>query len=296
MGSETTSPRIEGNVFIARDGVRLPLSVWGPRKNPEKIVIAAHSFGEFRDAFALIGDHLTQQNIAVWAYDQRGFGGAPHRGLWAGKDALISDFQDFIRAVSTEVEKSAPMILLGESMGAAVVIGATVRDATLNPEAIILSGPGVRKARPFRYWFNVGLWLATRVAASYVVDVPRTYDSRYADYHARRWAEDSRIIDKVRLDTYFGLIRLSDLASDLASEIRTPTLVLFGTNDSQIHPRSICALRDDLGRSGTFKVFDQGPHLMFQVREQAEILNLITSWIEAPSGLSPNGDTGFCQS
>jgi len=294
MGPAVSEPRIENGSFIARDGVVLPLTVWGPRTNPDKVVIAAHSFGEFRDAFALIGAHLAERNIAVWAYDQRGFGNAPHRGLWAGTDTMINDFQDFTQAVRTVAGPEAPHILMGESMGAAVVIGAVTRGAFPRPHALILSGPGVRENRPKRYWFNAGLWALTRVAASYEADVPRTYDDRLADYHASRWAENPKIIDKVRLDTYHGLIRLSDYASEAASEISAPTLVLFGTEDSQIHPRSICALGKRLGAGGTFRIFEGGPHLMFQVRDQNKILDLIDTWIEAPD-TNMSDDLGeFC--
>ena len=294
MGPTVTQPRIEGGHFIARDGVTLPVTVWGPRSQPEKVVIAAHSFGEFRDAFALIGEHLAEQNIAVWAYDQRGFGGAPHRGLWAGTDAMTGDFRDFTQAVRTEAGHDAPLILMGESMGAAVIIGAISAGGIERPNAMILSGPGVREDRPRRYWFNAGLWTATRVAASYEADVPRIYDDRLADYHARRWAEDPKIIDKVRLDTYYGLIRLSDFASEAASEIDTPTLVLFGTEDSQIHPKSICALSKRLGSKGTLKVFDGGPHLMFQAKDQDAVIDLIDTWVAAPGDGIADDSNRFC--
>lgn len=69
MGTQITRPRIEDDVFVTRDRTQLPVSVWGPRDNLEKIVLAAHSFDEFRNAYALIGDHLASQGIAVWAYD-----------------------------------------------------------------------------------------------------------------------------------------------------------------------------------------------------------------------------------
>ncbi len=296
MGPATTEPRIEDNTFIARDGVRLPVTVWGPRDQPDMIVIGVHSFGEFRDAFTLIGAHLAEKNIALWAYDQRGFGDGPHRGLWAGRDTLVQDFRDFVGAVSTHTGSSIPMIFMGESMGAAVVLAAMAQDDTLAPQSLILSGPGVRESRPNRYWYNVGLWLATRVASGYEVTVPRAYDDRLDDYHARRWAEDSKIIEKVRADTYFGLIRLSDLASNTADAVSVPTLVLFGTKDSQIHQNSVCALMKRLGSNGTLRVFDGAPHLMFQVREQDDVLSLMDDWLIEPSSVSQSGLNKLCVS
>ena len=294
MGPTTTDPRIDKDTFIARDGVRLPVSVWGPRQQPDQVVIGVHSFGEFRDAFDLIGAHLAKQGIALWAYDQRGFGDGPHRGRWAGKDTMVQDLQDFTGAVRAVIDADAPLVFMGESMGAAVVLAAVARDNTLDPQSLILSGPGVREDRPNRYWFNVGLWLATRVASSYEADVPRSYDDRLDDYHARRWSEDPKIINKVRLDTYFGLIRLSDLASDMAGEVNVPTLILFGTEDDQIHPKSVCALQRRLGPGVTLRVFDDKPHLMFQVSDQDQILSVIDQWLTAPSNVEPTGENQLC--
>lgn len=296
MGPMTAEPRISDDTFIARDGVRLPLTVWGPRENASIVVIAAHSFGEFRDAFALIGEHLAEQNIAVWAYDQRGFGNGPHPGFWAGTDTIVQDFKDFTTVVRGSTGSDAPLVMMGESMGGAVVLSALADPTTIRPSAVILSGPGVREDRPRRYWFNAGLWLATRVVPGYEAEVPRPYDTRLADYHAQRWASDPKIINQVRLDTYYGLIRLSDYASDNTQDFGIPTLVLYGTEDDQIHPNSVCALMARLGSSGTLQVFQDKPHLMFQDKDQDVILKLIDQWVTEPASAPDSETTQFCNS
>jgi len=295
MGPMTAEPRISDESFVARDGVRLPYSVWGPRENPSTIVIAAHSFGEFRDAFALIGKHLAEQNVAVWAYDQRGFGNGPHPGVWAGTDTMVQDFKDFTSAVQGETGGDIPLIMMGESMGGAIVLSALTDTSTPRPRAIVLSGPGVREDRPRRYWFNAGLWLVTRIVPGYEVQVERPYDSRLDEYHAKRWASDSKIINQVRLDTYYGLIRLSDYASNNTKDFGIPTLVLYGTEDDQIHPNSVCALMNRLGRSGSLQVFQDKPHLMFQDKDQDDVLQLIDQWITDPTTAPGSHTAQFCE-
>lgn len=294
MGEDMTEPHLDGDVFVARDGAKLPFTVWGPRSDPKKIVIAAHSFGEHRDAYALIGEHFSKQDVAVWAFDQRGFGDAPHRGLWSDKETMVTDFRDFTLAVQSEAGGESPLYMVGESMGAAVVLAALANTDIPQPEAIVLSGPGVREDRPRRYWYNAGLWLITRFWPDYEADAERTYDDRLADYHAKRWAEDPRIIDRVRMDTYFGLIRLSDWASNTASGVNVPTLVLFGSEDSQIHPKSLCALMNRLGSAGTLKLFDGKPHLMFQIEEQDMVLPLLENWLREPLATAGAEQATFC--
>lgn len=294
MGSKTSEPKLGQDVFATRDGLELPFTVWGPRKNPSKVVIAAHSFGEFRDAYALIGEHFASQSIAVWAYDQRGFGDAPHRGFWSSKETMVQDFQDFAELIRDQVGADKPLVMLGESMGAAVVLASLADTSTPRPDAIILSGPGVREKRPRRYWYNAGLWVLTHLVPGFEVDAERTFDPRLADVHAKRWAEDPRVIDRVRLDTYFGLIRLSDLASNTASAVDVPTLVLFGSDDTQIHPKSLCALMDRLGNHGTLKLFKDKPHLVFQIKEQDTVLPLIDHWLENSGETVHSDHSKFC--
>jgi len=59
----------------------------------------------------------------TYAYDQRGFGKAPHTGIWPGGKALREDLVDCVEAVR-ERNPGVPVFALGESMGGAVVLSA----------------------------------------------------------------------------------------------------------------------------------------------------------------------------
>ncbi|MDA1311095.1 MAG: alpha/beta hydrolase, partial [Proteobacteria bacterium] len=84
-----------------RDGARLPLSRWLPAKPARAAVIAVHGFNDHAGAFADLGPALSRAGIAVYAYDQRGFGGAPGRGLWAGPASMGRDLAEVARLVRT---------------------------------------------------------------------------------------------------------------------------------------------------------------------------------------------------
>src|SRR5271156_6091684 len=76
--------------FIADDGVPLPLRKWLPRDSVKAVILALHGFGDYSNAFTMPAPVWAERGIATYAFDQRGFGGAPGRGLWAGEGRLAA--------------------------------------------------------------------------------------------------------------------------------------------------------------------------------------------------------------
>ena len=58
------------------DGHQMPLYAWLPASDPDCILHIAHGMAEFAERYAPIAHLLNQQNIAVYAHDQRGHGRA----------------------------------------------------------------------------------------------------------------------------------------------------------------------------------------------------------------------------
>src|SRR5262245_59288411 len=67
------APALHDDAVIAGDGVRLPLISWRPEQ-PAAIMLGLHGYGDYRRAFRLAGPWLAARRIALFAYDQRGFG------------------------------------------------------------------------------------------------------------------------------------------------------------------------------------------------------------------------------
>src|SRR5690349_19116434 len=73
------------------------------------------------DAWEYPAPDLAAAGVAVFAPDQRGFGDTPVRGYWPGAEALIND----ARAMALLLHQHYPhakLVLMGESMGAAVLM------------------------------------------------------------------------------------------------------------------------------------------------------------------------------
>ena len=120
--AEASPPaRFTNSEFIAPDGARLPLRKWLPGGDVKAVILALHGFGDYSNAFAMPAALWAERGIATYAYDQRGFGGAPGRGLWAGEGQLAADAVTASRLLRLAYP-GRPLYLLGESMGGAVAI------------------------------------------------------------------------------------------------------------------------------------------------------------------------------
>jgi len=75
-------PRFEGDDFVSFDGARLGLRTWLPDGEPEWAIVGLHGMNDYSNAYHLAADGWAGQGIATYAFDVRGFGRSPARGVW----------------------------------------------------------------------------------------------------------------------------------------------------------------------------------------------------------------------
>ena len=286
-GPAVRAPAVEGAGLVVRDGVRLPLERWRPAGPPRAVVLALHSFGDYRLGLEQAGRWLAARGIEVFAYDQRGFGGAPHFGLWAGADALVDDLADAVAAVR-EAAPGAPLYLLGESMGGAVVLDLMGRPDAPEVAGLLLATPGVREGVRIRYLVDAFMWTAAHTFPAFSLTVRREREARLSDAARARFALDPLVVREVRADAYDGLLELSDRASAAAYRVQAPTLLLYGGADGFVQQVSICAAFRALRGPRLGLLHPEAPHLTLQWREADRLLADMAAWIagEPPPSLS----------
>src|SRR6266851_413833 len=104
--------RFTDSEFIADDGARLPLRKWLPRDGVKAVILALHGFGDYSHAFEMPARVWAERGIATYAFDQRGFGGAPGHGLWAGtgqRAGGMEPLDDGPRAEARAVRRGPPL-------------------------------------------------------------------------------------------------------------------------------------------------------------------------------------------
>ena len=110
------------DAFTMPDGARLPYRAWLPAGPPSAVVLALHGFNDSRDAWEYPGAGFAAAGLAVYAPDQRGFGEAPGAGAVAGHRRAGGRRAPRWRGWCGRAIPGVPLVLMGESMGAAVLM------------------------------------------------------------------------------------------------------------------------------------------------------------------------------
>ena len=296
IGSKITVAHLDTLSFVTEDGERLPLREWPAKGTPKAVIIAVHGFNDYSRFFDKPATYLSEHGIASFAYDQRGFGAAPGRGLWAGTEAYGHDLMTLTRLIRRRYPQS-PLFLLGESMGGAVVMTAVNNDSTDQIDGIILVAPALW-ARETMPWYQAGLlwtlahtipWL--KLTGEGVVEVMPSDNVEML----RELGRDPWVIKGARVETLYGLADLMDQAFDSAGTLHEDTLLMYGERDEIIPKKPTYAflkkfLRNDSERAEkTIAFYPQGYHMLLRDLQAKKTWQDINAWIEAKRNGLPSG-------
>lgn len=257
------------------------LMEWVPDYPPRAAVIGLHNHGDYRAAFEHLGPWFEQHGIAFYSYDQPGFGATPGAGRWPGHARLEHSLRTVIDIAWQR--HGVPVFVLGESLGGAVAINVAATEPPACLAGLILAAPAVREGIAMRYGWNVLIGAAATLAPGYKLDVPRSGDDpRFRPDSARRLATDPLVHRSVRMDAYWGLIRLADRASDLAPGVYVPVMLMYGGQDTSVPAVSIERLRQHLQRSAdlTYRFEPDGIHLLLQSPHWHGYVTEILQWLD----------------
>ena len=233
------APQLDGQAMVMDDGASLPLRSWLPEGRPRAVILALHGFDDYSNAFAMPGAAWARDGIATYAYDQRGFGAAPARGLWAGTKRLAEDLAAATRLLRRRYP-GTPLYCLGESMGGAVVAVAEAGDAGAprpRCDAIILAAPAVWGRDTMNVFERVALWGGDLLFPDMTL-TGRGLHILASDNIPMliQLGRDPLVIKATRVDTIHGLVDLMDEALAAAPGITAPMLLLYGERD-QVVPK-----------------------------------------------------------
>jgi acylglycerol lipase len=302
----TAAPaRFSDSEFIASDGAQLPLRKWLPKGPVKAVILALHGFGDYSNAFDMPGKAWAERGIATYAYDQRGFGGAPGRGEWAGEQWLAVDAITATQLLRRDYP-GRPVYLLGESMGGAVAVlattgatrGGTGSDGvpTADIDGVILSAPAVWGRSTMDFLPKVALFAGVRLfpAMNLTGSGLRIRASDNLPM-LRALARDPLVLKGARIATVFGLVDLMDAALAAGPHLDVPMLLLYGAHDELVPRRPIAAFVADLPPAPRnprrLAYYPAGYHLLLRDLQGAKVTEDVSSWIfDRSAPLPSNAD------
>lgn len=230
-------PRMDSAAFVVRDGAALPYLRWSPDGPPRAVVVALHGMNDSYAAFRLAGPWWAEHGVETWAYDQRGFGRSPGKGVWAGEGVMTDDLRDVVALVRA-ARPGAPVIVVGESMGGAVAVAAFSSDDPPDADRVLLLAPAVWGWSAQGPLNSASLWVAARAMGDRAVGAPEFVTRRIlaSDNMVEliRNGRDPASVVQTRFDTLSGLVDLMETASTRLGQTRRPTLLMYGADDQVI--------------------------------------------------------------
>jgi alpha-beta hydrolase superfamily lysophospholipase len=290
-----TAPRLTPDHLIASDGLALPLRAWLPEDAaaPRAVILALHGFNFYSEIFEEPAAYWAAHGIATYAYDQRGFGAAPHPGRWAGTPAMISDVTAAARGLRARYP-GVPLFLLGDSMGGAVILAALGAAEPPPHDGVILVAPAVWARSTLPLPHRLGLWIGAHtvpwlkltggglgIQASDNIEM------------LRELGRDPLVIKETRIDAIHGLVDLMDAALAAAPRIETRVLLLYGAMDEVVPEGPSLQLWRDLPEAARDRqrraLYENGWHMLLRDLEAEVVLDDIAQWIADPNSPLPSG-------
>lgn len=286
------APELRHNAAVMADGYVLPLTVWQAAGASNAVVLGLHGFNDYRMGYAPVGAYLASRGITFYAYDQRGFGGTSHRGMWAGEEALTSDVRTMITLLR-ERHPGVPVYLMGESMGGAVALAALAKfDIEVN--GTVLIGPAVWARHTMPYLQRFALWLMahTRPAGMVTGKGLAIWPSDNREM-LRRFSRDPLVIKGTRFDALYGITDLMDEALGNSAKLDVPALILYGAQDQIVPKLPTCRMLASLPRDNKkwrLVYYAKGYHMLTRDLQGETVLNDIAAWIEDREAALPSGE------
>ncbi len=281
MGPAIATPSLAPDALVMADGVRLPLHRWLPPSPPRAIIIGLHGMNEHARAFAEdAAAWFTREGVGLYAYDQRGFGDTPNRGIWAGHQTMAADATEAARLIRAR-HPGLPVVMMGESMGGAVLLVAGASATPPPVDGYVLLAPAVvgRESLGFLGRNMLDLLVALVPMMGFANSAPgfQPTDNIAA---WQRWSRDPLLIRNMRLDAVAGLVDLMDAAVAAAPHFRAPALLVYGGRDRLVPPgptrRLLAALPEPSHQRTGF--YPEGYHMLLRDLQAETVARDIAAW------------------
>ncbi|MCR6643794.1 MAG: lysophospholipase [Terricaulis sp.] len=261
---------------------------------PWAVLIGLHGMNDYAGTFFYSGPWFAERGVITYAYDARGFGRSPQRGVWGGERLMTEDVRAAV-AVARRRHPNAIIAVIGDSMGAATAIAAAGDEAGLGADRLILVAPAVWGwktlpdslradavgRRAHLPWRALGPRNVTRrITAS---------DNREALLRAGR---DPRMIWRTRIDAVYGLVNLMAAAADRLGQFAWPGAVSLRAHDQIIPRNAAFAAAARLPETARTAYYENGYHwLLRDLQAEVVYADILAFLADAnaplPSGAGP---------
>jgi acylglycerol lipase len=279
--------------FVTFDGTPLGLTAWLPADGvePSAVVIGLHGMNDYANTYYLAGPWFAEHRVALYAYDARGFGRSPNRGVWGGEQLMTEDLRTAV-AVARRAHPNATIAVIGDSMGAATAIATFGAADAPDVDRVVLVAPAVWGWSTLPDQYALALWVGAHTFPWRAVEPPRRIvrtrtasDNREALLQAGR---APHMIWQTRIDAVYGLVGLMETASERSASLNGDVLFLYGAHDQIIPRASALAAARRLPSSARTALYENGWHWLLRDLQREVVYQDILAFIVDPDAPLPS--------
>ena len=279
--------------FVSFDGAELGLTAWLPANDeePRAVIIGLHGMNDYANTFYLMGPWFAERGVAVYAYDARGFGRSPRRGVWAGERLMIEDLRTAI-IVARRAHPGAKIVVVGDSMGSAEAIATFGAEDAPEIDRLVLVAPAVWGWSTMPDQYAMALWVGAHTFPWRAVQPPRgVVRTRTASDNQEALLQAGRaphMIWSTRIDALYGLVGLMETASERAANLDGDVLFLYGAHDQIIPRNSAVATARRLPATARTALYENGWHWLLRDLQREVVYADILAFIDDPNAALPS--------
>lgn len=299
--SEPVTPAFipERNLFITQDGAPLGLTVWPAEgtDDPEYVVVGVHGMNDYAYAFHMAAPYWARHGVTTYAYDQRGFGRSPNKGIWPEEELMREDLRTAVD-VARARHPNATITVVGISMGGSVTL--TAFGSTRPPKAdrLIVSGPGLRGWGAINPLYRVSLWTTAHANPDWLVVPPagliKIEPSDNYEMLRRTWS-DPNMTYRTRIDQVYGVVALMEHAYEASARLKpnVPTLISYGAKDIVIPENGVRRTAKILPAFVRTVYYPNGYHMLLRDLQSERVFADYLAFMKDPNGPLPSGEQSW---
>ena len=274
------------NIFLNSTQKKFHYENWLSEKNTDTLILAIHGYNAHAGSFEIPANFFKKFGIETIAFDLRGFGKNSNFGEWYPLKVHVNDVEEVIKKIVKKKPKQK-FFLLGESMGAAVVISLINKKKNLPIDGLILVSPAIwnfTQTNPLKSFIMKSLskfFPNHRFSGKGLIKVRPSNNIEML----KNYAADPLVIHKPKARSLYGIIQLMDKAYEESKIFFKnpihPTLVIIPTIDEIVPRKPILNLFKNISLNENLflAVYDNNFHMILRDLDGDKVSEDIKEWI-----------------
>ena len=274
------------------DGAKFPYLRWLPEGGAGAAVVCLHGLSGAASDYEQLGERLSADGHAVYAYELRGQGNDPKKsriGDIRKREHWFADLDSFVEHVR-EHHPEAPLFLYGESLGSLILMHGFELLQEENRSAVrglIYGSPAVALPGGLGPFKRLCVNLLIRFCPGIKVSLKRLAGDHSAQVTGEgevdHWEQMEQTPHAVTHWSFRLLGTIEDMiknSTQAAAPIEKPLLVLYPGKDVFTTPAQVEAFYDELrSKDKSKRLFADSHHLLFYDDEREDLFKLVRQWV-----------------